>query len=152
MERSFPSPLMGSQISAWVSMESWFRHILPSLVSKTQIFSVSVSVSSLRLRFFSLPYPLDLLGNPPFKRLGLYFKATKIWKGTLGFCAYSLIERPKGLLFATRHLASHCNCWNYHAPVYELGTFLIGLKHFLSLEISLITGLGLWNLIWPLPS
>ena len=52
VQRSFPSPLMGTQISARVSMESRYRHLLPSLVSETQIFSVLVS--SLRLRFFSL--------------------------------------------------------------------------------------------------
>ena len=45
---------MGIQISAWVLIEFWYWHLLPNLISETQIFSVSVSVPSLRLRFFSL--------------------------------------------------------------------------------------------------
>ena len=47
---SFPSPLMGSQISARLLMESQYRHLWPSLVSETWIFLVSVL--SLRLRHF----------------------------------------------------------------------------------------------------
>ena len=42
------------QRSARVSMESRYQHLSPSLVIETQTFSVSVLVSSLRLRFFSL--------------------------------------------------------------------------------------------------
>ena len=44
--------LMWGQLSARVSMESWYQHLLPILDLRTQIFSVPVSVFSLRLRFF----------------------------------------------------------------------------------------------------
>ena len=75
VQRSFPSPLMGSQVSARVSMESWYQLFWPryfsvsvswtfqswsrywdldifGLVIETQTVSVSVSVSLLRLRHF----------------------------------------------------------------------------------------------------
>ena len=57
--RSFSSPLRGNQRSVRVLMESWYRHLLPSLVIETQIFSVLVLVSSLRLRFISLGLIID---------------------------------------------------------------------------------------------
>ena len=41
-------------------MESRYRHLLPSLIIGTQIFSVSVSISSLRLIFFSFGLGIEV--------------------------------------------------------------------------------------------
>ena len=136
MQISFPSPLMGSQITARVSIESQYWHILPSLVSETQIFSVLVS--SLRLRFFSLGLVIEthtFAVSVSSLRLTSFQSRSRHWDLDISV-SVSLLR--------LRHFQSRSRHWD--SDLFSLGLVIETQTFSVSVLVSMIQIWSRWSL------
>ena len=148
-QRPFPSPLMGCEISARVLIESQYRHLLPSPVSETQIFSVSVSVSSLRLGFFSLGLVIDthiFLVSVSVSSLRLTYFQSWSWSRH-----WDLDISVSASLLRLRHFQSRSCHWDSHIFSLGLGLADQNLVSLISFGLFLLLRTFLFGMLPSLP-